>query len=60
MKRQLTIEETVPQVIMGLKDLQHGIKNGEVNDYQTDLILTSLIYSLEHPENHFSDGSVVF
>ena len=60
MKRPLTVEETVPQVIAGLKDLQQGFKSGRINNYQVDLILASLIYSLEHPEKHFSDGSVVF
>ena len=42
MKRPLTVEEAVPQVIKGLKDLQQGFKSGRINNYQVDLILASL------------------
>ncbi|MEG0898377.1 MAG: hypothetical protein RSF40_01525 [Oscillospiraceae bacterium] len=60
MKTPLTINETVPQVIEGLKELRQWVSDEKINNYQITLILTSLLYSLEHPENHFSDGSTVF
>lgn len=60
MKNPLTIKEIVPDVIKGLKDLKQEIRDESVNTYQIDLILTSILYSLEHPEKHFSDGSVEF
>ena len=60
MREPLTLNETVPQVIDAIKDLKQYIRNGKINSYTTDLILTGILYSLEHPEKHFSDGSVVF
>lgn len=58
MIKSLTLEEVIPQVITDLKDLQQAIRDGKINTYQTNLVLTSILYSLEHPEKHFSDGSV--
>jgi hypothetical protein len=60
MKQPLTLNETVPQVITGLKDLQQAVQNKSINDYQIGLVLTSLIYSLEHPEKHFSNGDIAY
>jgi len=60
MKESLTLNEVVPQVINGLKELKQSIRDEKINAYQMDLILESLLYSLEHPEKHFTDGSVAF
>ena len=60
MRTPLTIKETVPQVVNELKDLKQEIRDESINTYQIDLILTSILYSLEHPEKHFSDGYVEF
>jgi len=60
MREPMTLKETVPQVINGIKDLQKAIREEKINTYQTGLILESLLYSLEHPEKHFTDGSVAF
>jgi len=60
MRKSLTLDEIVPEVIKDIKNLKELLKDEKINTYQMDLILNSVLYSLEHPEKHFSDGSIIF
>lgn len=60
MNKPLTLTEIVPDVIRDIKMLDRAIKDEEITNYQIGLCLTSILYSLEHPEKHFTDGTVIY
>lgn len=60
MKKELTLQEATQKAINDLYNLKEWMLDDTLNAYQAVMVIEGIIYTLEHPEKHYSNGMIKY